>query len=455
MSGTIIIEQPEAAIGAIEIYMEDGMHADGRSAVASSRSVGADSGVSPSTVATTSPHPPAAASASASAESRASSNSPALDISALAAAEASDNAAGATSGQAGYVATKCDISDGMWEANDNRPLYSSECPFIHRATQCEAHGRVDTRYQNLRWRPTGDNATAGDSATAPGGCDAMPRLTATSACELMRNRNVAYVGDSIVRNHFNSLACIMYGTQGEPEVLGSHPYAQVYHWASCNATVAFYWSHYLVNLTLIDEHVFNTGGELDLESPDAWWFSHYNEHDTFVISAGQWWSTQRIQGKNMHFAAPHADAPLFEAYQTALFSVLRPFTAVNSTGKQVVLALVPPTHGFHGSCSATQPVTEEEARAKDYPEAKYNVLLADVARRYEAQRAKRGHGAPLLLLDTFGMSLTRWDGHPGTNTGGSNIDCGHYCLPGVPDAWNEMMLGLLWLQDGRGGGQAV
>ncbi|CAI5989751.1 unnamed protein product [Closterium sp. NIES-64] len=447
LSGTIIIEQPESAIGAVEIYVDDGMHAESRSAVAVSRSGVANDRGSSQPVASNSPkapNSPAAASAS-SLESRASPASRSLVISALA-AEASDNAAGAAAG-AGDVSTTCDISDGMWEADANRPLYSSlDCPFIHAATQCDAHGRPDTGYQKLRWRPTRDNATEG------GGCDAMPQLTAKSACELMRNRNVAYVGDSIVRNHFNSLACIMFGTQGEPEVLGSHPYAQVYHWPSCNATVAFYWSHYLVNLTLIDEHVFNTGGELDLENPDDWWFRHYNEHDTFVISAGQWWSSVRIQGKNIHFASPNTDLPLFDAYQTALFSVLRPFEDVSSTGKQVVLTLVPPTHGFHGSCSATQPVSAEDALSKDYPEAKYNILLADVARRYEARRAKRGHGAPLMLLDIFGMSLTRWDGHPGEHSGGGNIDCGHYCLPGVPDSWNEMMLGLLWVQDGRGRG---
>ncbi|CAI7803397.1 unnamed protein product, partial [Closterium sp. NIES-54] len=245
LSGTIIIEQPESAIGAVEIYVDDGMHAEARSrnAVAVSRSAVANDRGSSSPVATAL-NSPAAASAS-SLESRASPASRSLDISALA-AEASDNAAGAAAG-AGDVSTTCDISDGMWEADANRPLYSSlDCPFIHAATQCDAHGRPDKGYQKLRWRTTRDNTTAGSGATAAGGgCDAMPQLTAKSACELMRNRNVAYVGDSIVRNHFNSLACIMFGTQGEPDVLGSHPYAQVYHWPSCNATVAFYWSHFL------------------------------------------------------------------------------------------------------------------------------------------------------------------------------------------------------------------
>ncbi|CAI5460403.1 unnamed protein product [Closterium sp. Yama58-4] len=375
LSGTIIIEQPESAIGAVEIYVDDGMHAEGRNAVAVSRSAVANDRGSSNPVATAR-NSPVSASAS-SLESLASPAARPLDVSALA-AEASDNAAGAAAG-AGDVSTTCDISDGMWEADANRPLYSSlECPFIHAATQCDAHGRPDKGYQKLRWRPTRDNSTGDDGTTAAGGgCDAMPQLTTKSACELMRNRNVAYIGDSIVRNHFNSLACIMFGTQGEPEVLGSHPYAQVYHWPSCNATVAFYWSHFLVNLTLIDQHVFNTGGELDLENPDDWWFRHYNEHDIFVISAGQWWSSVRIQGKNIHFASPNTDLPLFDAYQTALFSVLRPFEDVSSTGKQVVLTLVPPTHGFHGSCSATQPVSAEAARSKDYPEAKYNVLLAD------------------------------------------------------------------------------
>lgn len=52
---------------------------------------------------------------------------------------------------------------------------------------------------------------------------------------------------------------------------------------------------------------------------------------------------------------------------------------------------------------------------------------------------------PVYLMDVTGMSALRVDGHPsvyGKAKEGAS-DCTHWCLPGVPDAWNEMLYALL------------
>lgn len=54
---------------------------------------------------------------------------------------------------------------------------------------------------------------------------------------------------------------------------------------------------------------------------------------------------------------------------------------------------------------------------------------------------------PVTLLDITGLSGLRIDGHPsiygrrrqGAGGGGSVQDCSHWCLPGVPDTWNELL----------------
>jgi hypothetical protein len=52
---------------------------------------------------------------------------------------------------------------------------------------------------------------------------------------------------------------------------------------------------------------------------------------------------------------------------------------------------------------------------------------------------------PVTLLDVTLLSLLRKDGHPSIyGLGGSTgLDCSHWCLPGVPDTWNEILYNLI------------
>lgn len=49
---------------------------------------------------------------------------------------------------------------------------------------------------------------------------------------------------------------------------------------------------------------------------------------------------------------------------------------------------------------------------------------------------------PVTFLNITGMSSYRVDGHPsifGRSISSRIQDCSHWCLPGVPDSWNEML----------------
>lgn len=57
---------------------------------------------------------------------------------------------------------------------------------------------------------------------------------------------------------------------------------------------------------------------------------------------------------------------------------------------------------------------------------------------------------PVYLMDITSMSAARRDGHPsvygeasGGKVGTAASDCSHWCLPGVPDAWNELLYALI------------
>lgn len=47
----------------------------------------------------------------------------------------------------------------------------------------------------------------------------------------------------------------------------------------------------------------------------------------------------------------------------------------------------------------------------------------------------------LNILNVTDMSSFRKDGHP-SKYGHFHQDCSHWCLPGVPDSWNELLYAL-------------
>ncbi|XP_042491559.1 protein trichome birefringence-like 41 [Macadamia integrifolia] len=49
-----------------------------------------------------------------------------------------------------------------------------------------------------------------------------------------------------------------------------------------------------------------------------------------------------------------------------------------------------------------------------------------------------GMSKPVYLLDVTELSLLRKDGHPSIYGFGA-MDCSHWCLPGVPDTWNQLL----------------
>lgn len=51
---------------------------------------------------------------------------------------------------------------------------------------------------------------------------------------------------------------------------------------------------------------------------------------------------------------------------------------------------------------------------------------------------------PIYLLDITTLSQLRKDAHPSTYSGEhSGTDCSHWCLPGLPDTWNQLLYAAL------------
>uniref|UniRef100_A0A453GAC8 Uncharacterized protein n=1 Tax=Aegilops tauschii subsp. strangulata TaxID=200361 RepID=A0A453GAC8_AEGTS len=90
----------------------------------------------------------------------------------------------------------CDLYHGEWVFDSSGPLYTNNsCPIITRMQNCQGNGRPDKDYESWRWKP--------QQCT-------LPRFDAIKFLELMRGKTLAFVGDSVARNHMESLLCILW-----------------------------------------------------------------------------------------------------------------------------------------------------------------------------------------------------------------------------------------------------
>jgi hypothetical protein len=89
----------------------------------------------------------------------------------------------------------CDVTRGEWVPDTEPPYYTNlTCPFIDNLQNCMKFGKPSLEFLRWRWRPDG--------------CE-LPRFDPARFLEAMRGKSMAFVGDSLARNHVKSLLCIL------------------------------------------------------------------------------------------------------------------------------------------------------------------------------------------------------------------------------------------------------
>lgn len=93
------------------------------------------------------------------------------------------------------VAAKCDIFVGDWIPDPSGPFYTNDsCHDIEAHQNCMKNGRPDSGYLYWRWKPRD--------------CE-LPKLDPAKFLKMMKDKSWAIIGDSISRNHVQSLLCIL------------------------------------------------------------------------------------------------------------------------------------------------------------------------------------------------------------------------------------------------------
>ncbi|XP_060213977.1 protein trichome birefringence-like 2 [Lycium barbarum] len=335
----------------------------------------------------------------------------------------------------------CDIFDGEWVRDDTKPFYPpGSCPIIDRDFDCHLNKRPDDGYIKWRWQPYACH---------------IPSLNATDFLERLRGQKLVFVGDSLNRNMWESLVCILrHSIQDKKrvyEISGRHEFKKkgfyAFRFEDYNCSVDFVSSPFLVRQSAFKgKNVSFETLRLDLMDKTT---SMYSDADIVIFNTGHWWTHEKTsKGEDYYQEGNHVHARLMvlEAYKRAISTWAR-WVDKNFDGSrtQIIFRGYSVTHfrggpwNSGGQChKETEPIFKKAYLAK-YP-SKMKVL----------HHVLHNITIPVIYMNISRLTDYRKDGHPSIYrkeyktveermAGVHAQDCSHWCLPGVPDTWNELL----------------
>lgn len=336
----------------------------------------------------------------------------------------------------------CDVGEGEWVFDEAaRPWYAEEeCPYIQPDLTCQAHGRPDAAYQRWRWQPRD--------------CS-LPSFNATGMLEMLRGKRMLFVGDSLLRGQYTSLLCLLHrgapGGGGGSRSFETVDSLSIFRAKDYDATIELYWAPMLAEsnsdgAAVPDDRLIR-GAPMNKHS------SFWKGADVLVFNSYLWWMTgdkiQILRGADEDMSKDIVEMEAAEAYRLVLHQVTRWLEGnVDPKSARVFFVTASPSHaGAGGECyDQTTPVGAADAASYRGSTSRRMVQVAG-----EVLGASR---VPVGVVNVTRMSELRRDAHTQVYREQrwakptaeqlaadprSYADCTHWCLPGVPDAWNELL----------------
>lgn len=340
----------------------------------------------------------------------------------------------------------CNYAKGKWVVDNSRPLYSGfGCKqWLSGMWACRLTQRTDFAYEKLRWQPKD--------------CK-MEEFKASKFLDRMQHKTLAFIGDSLGRQQFQSLMCMVTEGKSRPDVedVGKkyglvkakgaiRPDGWAYRFPTTNTTILYYWSASLCDLEPLDPNNKLTDYAMHLDRPPYFLRRYLPNFDVVVLNTGHHWNRGKLKANRwvMHVGGvPNTNRKIAEIGGAKNFTIYSIVNWVNSQlpnypGLKAFYRTISPRHFFNGdwntggSCDNTDPPEGKEVLGEE---------------SIDSVAAGAVNGTRVKLLDITAPSQIRDEGHiskysikattPGVQ------DCLHWCLPGVPDTWNEFLFAQL------------
>ncbi|CAM0885241.1 unnamed protein product [Alopecurus aequalis] len=347
----------------------------------------------------------------------------------------------------------CDYSEGQWVSAPGhaRRYNGTECN-VRDGENCIRNGRPDTGYLDWRWQP---------SAT---GCQ-LPDFDAAKFLAAVRDKHVAFLGDSMARNQAESLVCLL-STSFQYRIVyrdrnpGVHRF---WRWVfpSHNVTVSMYWAPFLARAKGKSEYAHMPYNSVFLDALAYRWSADAESMDVAVVTIGHWfpiptiyYNGSEVLGTHLLPHFNHTEIGFFSPYREVIRMAIRRLISFGGpTGRTVVMSTFSPPH-FEKSwddpttCVMKHPYGDGEREVDPI-----HTELRSIVKEETAAVARNNDGTRVLVMDVTKLAMMRPDGHPGvymrSNPFAHGVpkrvpnDCLHSCLPGPVDTFNEILLQLL------------
>ncbi|XP_057983401.1 protein trichome birefringence-like 34 [Malania oleifera] len=342
---------------------------------------------------------------------------------------------------------RCSLFSGKWVFdNHSYPLYRErECTYMSDQLACGKFGRKDLSYQNWRWQPHD--------------CD-LPKFNATALLETLRNKRMVFVGDSLNRGQWVSMVCLVESSI-PPNLKSMHSNGSLttFKATEYNASIEFYWAPLLVESNSDDplnHRVEDRTVRVQAIEKHA---RHWTHADILVFNSYLWWrrSQMKILWGSFETAsdAIYKEVEMPRCYEMALRTWADWLEIhVNRTKTRMFFVTMSPTHqkaeewgGMEGqNCYNETEIISKEGYEGNSSNPGIMQTVDDAIQKLKAR------GLNVQTLNITQLSEYRKEGHPSIyrkqwepltqehlSNPSSYADCIHWCLPGIPDVWNELL----------------
>ncbi|KAF7130676.1 hypothetical protein RHSIM_Rhsim10G0200400 [Rhododendron simsii] len=296
-----------------------------------------------------------------------------------------------------------------------------------------------------------------------------PRFNAEAMLEMLRGKRLVFVGDSLNRNQWVSMVCL---------VDASIPLAQksvnfelngslfTFKATEYNASIDFYWAPLLVESNCDGPYDHRIKERIVRVQAIEKHARHWTNADILVFNSYIWWTSHKMKIQWGSFESPgEVDGDYLEAQRIYEMAVntwsdwLE--TRVNRTKTRLFFVSFSPTHeraeewgkpADQNCYNETEPISKEGywGRGLDPKMMRIDPKMMRIVEKSVFELRKKG--VEIQILNITQLSEYRKDAHssiyrkhwsPLTKEQLAKpqtyADCIHWCLPGVPDVWNELL----------------
>uniref|UniRef100_A0A061SJ10 Protein yls7-like n=1 Tax=Tetraselmis sp. GSL018 TaxID=582737 RepID=A0A061SJ10_9CHLO len=336
------------------------------------------------------------------------------------------------------VSRQCDIYNGNWtplRRESGVYHYDNSCPFIDQRQACIGK---DTSFLEWEWQPNDCN---------------LPLFDPWWFLDLLRNRSIAFIGDSLGRNQFESLSCLLAAAEQPQQTGANDDLVVTRRYPAHNVTTVLILSPFLVEHTphTYSTHMGHKTVHLDIPDPD-WHFQHRSFDVVYFASSGRWflgspkYAMKYTYSRYRQPSAGKVEVAFLPDANTPWYAMSRAFRTVKRSLKSQAVVLwktYSPSHYTGGAWDSGG-----HCHRNRYPN---NLTAAGVDLDPNVEPLEEVFGSLInerslvTKLNVTHMAMPRNDAHPGdlnniARKSSSAQDCVHWCLPGIPDVWNRFLL---------------